>query len=296
MKRMILTALLVLAAGTASGQEIPIGQVRFVGGPDISTFAQTTSVTVVAVGGNGTNLTFDKKDGPNRWPDKITPGWSGALQYSTGLCEQINGQWVCSAPIESWYGRQDATGPIQTQSTPTCAAGQGQIQCNWFYDNRWAPLNGHRPQPGETLGIFVVAGDARNSYNPIPERSNIVTFQLPAEGQTQTFYYNAVVPQPTPAPPAPTPTPVPTPTPTPPPPTPAPAPAPVPSSLCDAACMSNILAQLNALKTDLDASRAENQQFYTQVKSTWDTISPVVMPLLKYVVPAVTAYLAGKHL
>lgn len=284
MKVTLCAALLALVlAGPLSAQELPISQVRFVGGPDISTFAQTTSVTQVDVQSGGTELAFDKKTGPNRWPDNMTPGWTGTLQYSIGMCENINSEWICSAPIEVWYGRLLATGPIQDQSIK-CAVGTGQIHCNWFYRDQWAPLNGHQPQPGEQVGMFVVAGDARNNFNPVRERSNIVLLNLPAEGQTQTFNYTVVVPQPTPVP-APTPVPVPVPTP-------VPMPQPLPSD--QTSLLMQIASQAAACNAAVAASRLENQAFFTGVKSTWDSVSPVIMPLVKYVVPAITAYLAGK--
>jgi hypothetical protein len=279
---LLLASLLLALASPVRSQELPINNVHFVAGPDISTFAQTTSVTLVDVGLGGTNLTFDKKDGPNRWPDNVTPGWTGALQYSLGLCLNIGGSWTCSAPIENWYRRQDGSGPIQQQSN-TCTAGHGQVQCNWFYDGRWAPLNSHQPAPGEQVGIFVVAGDARNDYNPVRERSNIVLFNLPGEGQTAQFTY---------APSAPQPVPVPTPAPTP---TPAPVPTPVPSTDL---VSTGIIAQLQQLNTavlkvdaDVNAGRDENKQFQSEVKSVWQQIGA---PLLKYVVPAVATFFAGK--
>ena len=261
MKRLILIGALLLARHAAA-QEIPIAQAKFVGpGGDLATFSQTTSVTQVAVGLNGTNISFDKKDGPNRWPDNITPGWSGSLQYSIGLCENLNG-WTCSAPIEVWYGRQDATGPIQNQDL-TCAAGHGQIQCNFYYDNRWQPLNGHAPSPGEQLGVFVVAGDARNNYNPVKERSNLVLFNLPNPGETKVFNYSPVTPQPSPTPPTP------------------PLPLPVPSVSCD---LTPVLEQIAA-------SRAENQAFYASVKSTWQSIGGPF--IVKYIVPSLATGLTA---
>jgi hypothetical protein len=286
--------IVLLASAAVRAQELPINQARFVGGPDINTFAQTTSVTQVDVTATGANLQFDKKDGPNRWPDNVTPGWQGSLQYSIGLCMNLDG-WVCSAPIESWYGRKDATGPITDQST-TCAAGHGQVQCNWFYDNRWAPLNGHQPAPGEQVGMFVVAGDARNNFNPVKERSNIVLFNLPGPGQSQTFNFSPVAPQPTPTPvPTPAPQPVPTPAPAPAP-QPTPAPAPLPSGDLIAQLMSinaQILAcnqGIAAVNQNVTDGRAENQSFFANVKSVWAQVGG---PLLKYVVPAVSGILAG---
>lgn len=273
-----LLPLILLWPGGLAAQELPISQVRFVGGPDISTFAQTTSITQVSVDPNGTNLAFDKKDGPTRWPDNTTPGWQGSLQYSIGLCLNLDGGWSCSAPIEVWYGRTDATGPIQNQSM-TCAAGHGQIQCNWFYASRWAPLNSHQPAPGETVGIFVVAGDARNSFNPVKERSNIVLFALPAEGQTASFNFAAVVPQPSAPPPAPPPV-------LQPPASSAQPPAPLPS-----VDLTPILAQLVIIQQKVDALTASEKQWHDDVTSVWKQIGE---PVLKYVVSAVTAFLAGK--
>lgn len=279
-------ALVLLLALPASAQELPITQVRFVGGPDLSTFAQTTSVTQVDVQAAGTELSFDKKSGPNRWPDNVTPGWSGTLQYSIGMCVNVDG-WVCSAPVEAWYGRVGATGPIQDQ-TIACPAGHGQVQCNWFYDNRWAPLNGHQPQPGEQIGLFVVAGDARNNFNPVRERSNIVLLNLPGPGQTQTFPYAPVAPQPTPPPVVTPPVIV-----TPPPVVVAPPPivSPVtPVTIPTAIDWSQVYAQLATIKADVDAGRAENQAFYAD---TGSKMAAVLTFVAKYVLPAVGGIVAG---
>jgi hypothetical protein len=198
---MVLCVVVGLMGPSVVAQELSLSDVRFVGGPDVSTFAQTTTISQVDVRANGVEVQFDKRDGANRWPDNTTPGWSGPLQYSVGLCMHLDG-WICSAPIETWFGNNVVGGPIQSA---------GQIGQNWFYDKRWSPLNTHQPTTGEQLGIFVVAGDARNSFNPVRERSNIVTFTLPAPGATGTFTYSAQqAPQPTPQP---TTTPQPAPTP-----------------------------------------------------------------------------------
>ena len=108
----------------------------------------------------------------------------GALQYSLGLVENINGQWYGSAPVETWFGNNVTGGPVQEP---------GQIPNQWFYDaGRWAPLTGYQPQPGEMIGVFVVAGDARNDFfegvgYSMNERSNIVTVPLPAPGVDQWY-------------------------------------------------------------------------------------------------------------
>lgn len=170
---------------------------QFVGpGARSGSFPVTTKITHVSVGPNGVNVTFGKKDGPGRWPDNTTPGWKDPLQYSVGFVLQVAGQWFASAPIEYWYGRVDGTGPIQNYSTPTCANGAGQFRCNIFYDQRWDPLQHAVPKAGDAVGVYVVAGDARNDYMPVQERSDIVVITLPAEGQTAEFDFGGDVPPP----------------------------------------------------------------------------------------------------
>lgn len=80
--------------------------------------------------------------------------------------------------------------------------------------------------------------------------------------------------------PTPTPTPVPTPTPT---------PAPLPSvDLSGVLQQISLLSkQVDVVKADVDAGRAENQAFFSNVKSAWETYG---LPLLKYVAPALGAY------
>ena len=48
----------------------------------------------------------------------------------------------------------------------------------------------HQPEPGETIGFFVVAGDVRgfNSNQKYQERSNVVMVPMPdSGGATYTF-------------------------------------------------------------------------------------------------------------
>src|ERR1700674_3761972 len=225
----ILACLLFLHTLPAHAQDmIPVDQVQFVGpGGNVGAFPSTARISQVSVDANGTNVTFDKGTLPSTrggtgWPDTCVPFGGckepgidmGALQYSFGLVLKVNGQWVGSAPIENWYGRMNGTGPLQDQ-TVSCPTGTGQIHCNLFYDSRWPLLNQVTPRPGDTIGVFVVAGDARNNFFVTQERSNIVTIQLPATGQTQTFNFDQSVPTP--------PVPVPAPTPVPVPPTPLPS-------------------------------------------------------------------------
>ncbi len=184
---------------------IPASQITFVGpgGSDIGAWPITTGVTRVAFTQRGTGVEFAPKGalpvtrGGSGWPDTCVPFETckeaggtidmGALQYSFGLVLKVNGQWFASAPIESWYGRENPGGAINDQ-TVVCPSGSGQIHCNWFYANdRWPNLFSARPQEGEQIGVFVIAGDARNGFNPLHERSNIVVLNLPATGAEVSF-------------------------------------------------------------------------------------------------------------
>lgn len=164
---------------------IDISTITFVNGPNFQEFKLATKLTQIRLTDN-VAVEFGKKNGPDRWPDSTTPGWDGPLQYSVGLCMFISGKWYGCAPIEFWHGLESSGGPIQSQDI---GDGRGQIEANWFYNETWHPLNTHQPKAGEQLGFFVVAGDPRNNYCPLKERSQIVTFNLPKQNETKTFDY-----------------------------------------------------------------------------------------------------------
>jgi hypothetical protein len=92
---------------------------------------------------------------------------------------KIDGRWYASAPIEMWNERAEGGGPPQDYAL------------NWFYNPaRWAPMTFHQPEPGETIGFFVVAGDVRgfNNNTKVQERSNVVLVPMPdSGGATYTF-------------------------------------------------------------------------------------------------------------
>jgi len=142
---------------------------------DLANWAVTTSISVLDIRSSGVHVEFSKQNGGDRWPDVMPPGWSGPLQYTLGMCLRIGGTWYCSAVVEFWHGLDEGGGP------PT------QFAENWFYDSaRWAPMTGHQPAPGETIGFFVCAGDCRNntsgSLSPVKERSNVVLVAMPGGG------------------------------------------------------------------------------------------------------------------
>lgn len=177
-------------------------------GGNVGAMRETTQITKVEVNDKGIVITAGKlalpvTRGGSGWPDTCVPFDTckepgidmGALQYSLGFVLPLNGQFYGSAPIENWYERPNGgTGNLTDQSV-ACANGIGQFQCNIYYDGRWPNLKQVRPQPGDEVGVFVLAGDARNGYVPLGERSNFVTFKLPAPGGSTTVEFTAA-PQP----------------------------------------------------------------------------------------------------
>jgi hypothetical protein len=173
----------------SAGDMIAPQEITFVAGPNIGAWPATASITRLSIRLDGVEVDFTKRDGPDRWPDVRTPGWDGDLQYSLGMCLRVGGRWYASAPIETWSGHHVIGGAIQASNVE--GSGIGQIPKNWFYDARWAPMNGYQPKAGEMIGLFVCAGDARNNFNPVRERSNIVLVPLPEEGHAATFSWEA---------------------------------------------------------------------------------------------------------
>lgn len=171
---------IVIAADT---DMINIDAARVVEPPDFRHWPITTKISRIEIRVGNVHVDFDKRDS---WPTSTTPGWMGALQYSLGMALLINGVWYLNAPIEVWKGLDEYGGAIQSQ---TGVNGRGQIPANWFYNSRWGIMNGYQPQPGELIGLFVVAGDARNQWNPLHERSNVVVFPLPNPNETATFTF-----------------------------------------------------------------------------------------------------------
>lgn len=118
---------------------------------DVGTWPVGARITNIEFTGFSMRVDFDRREGANRWPDVVPPGWAGALQYTLGMCRNIGGQWHCSAVVQFWYGRSlDETAPAS------------RFWREWWYDGgRWGPLASNPPQEGETVGIFVAAGDLR---------------------------------------------------------------------------------------------------------------------------------------
>ena len=205
----LILALLFLPAPSFAQDQIDVTRTRMWNSPgDMMSWPVTTKITSVYFNDIGFPVDFDKRDGPNRWTDQITPGWDGPLEYSLGICLAAPGHaWDCSAVVQFWNGRQ--------QQYPDATACPYCIAKEWFFDTRWGPLAYRNPRPNELVGLFVCRGDCRGNTPLIHERSNVA---LVTWGQTY-LGSSAPAPEPTPSPvPAPQPSPAPTPSPQPPPP------------------------------------------------------------------------------
>jgi hypothetical protein len=69
--------------------------------------------------------------------------------------------------VQFWYGRD-----LEASGQPS------DFFFEWWYDGaRWGPMAGYRPADGETVGVFVCAGNCRNNTagdaSYVKERSNV---------------------------------------------------------------------------------------------------------------------------
>jgi hypothetical protein len=155
-----------------SGDMIDLSQALIVNAPDVQNWPQTARITALTFDGSTSRVFFTKQDGDGRWPDVRPSGWTGDLQYTWWLFKHINGQWVGSAFIQMWYGR-DGSGTPADPDVPS------KYDAHWYYSSRWAPIHGSgQIQPGEVIGMMVTSGNQRDSVGPdsVQERSNVVTF------------------------------------------------------------------------------------------------------------------------
>ncbi len=151
--------------------------------PDVASWPITTTITQLDFRDDGVHVVFDKQDGDGRWPDIVPPGWDGPLQYTLGLVEFIDGQWHASAAMQYWYGLEAQGGNVALDN---------QVAVNWYYDARWGEMAGYQPATGETIGVFVIAGNVRGvldgSQSPVLERSDVVVVPMPGvEGASHSF-------------------------------------------------------------------------------------------------------------
>lgn len=148
---------------------------------DIGSWAETATITSLALYPDGVRIDFTKRDGAGSWPDVpfLTPGEN--LEYTLWIVIQIGGQWYTSGCLQYWRGLDRMGGP------------PSQYAMNWYYDpGRWGVMTSHQPAVGEWVGFFVAAGNERNvtdhSGTMVLERSNVVLVRFPDDaGATFTF-------------------------------------------------------------------------------------------------------------
>jgi hypothetical protein len=141
--------------------------------PDLADWPVTATITQVDFDPSCCfRVDFDRRTGPNRWPD-LNGGFRGSndpLQYTLGIC-RIETQPACSAAIQFWFDRQD--------EDPTATTPPSYVKQNWFYDGRWGGLFGYQPQNGEQVGLFAGTGNLRDksftqaTCPQICERTNV---------------------------------------------------------------------------------------------------------------------------
>lgn len=160
---------------------LDLSTVQIRNSPDVHAWPATTAITRLELRPSGVHVDFTKKTGAGRWPDFPTDAEnsSDSWQYTLWILLLIGGQWFGAGCIEFWFGLDENGGPVDEYAK------------DWYYDaNRWAPMTGHQPAPGETVGFLVTSGDARHgdAHVGLHERSNIVTVAFPtAAGGVFTF-------------------------------------------------------------------------------------------------------------
>jgi hypothetical protein len=202
---------------------LDLATVQILASPDVHNWPVTAAITRLEFLPADVRVSFTKQDGPDRWPDAVTPGWDGPLQYTLWVVLQAGGQLRTCGCIQFWHGREGVGGPFSNGAK------------DWWF--RVPEMKDVQPKAGDQVGFFVTAGDARLRTAPtsVHERSNIVTVRIPAN-DTGVFTF------PVSAPPVPVPDP-----------TPVAVPTPVDSHQ-PGVDLTAVLARIDKLETDLRAA------------------------------------------
>ncbi len=180
------------AESMTDGLDLSTAQIH--NSPDVRGWPATAQITKLEFRPTGVHVEHTKNLGPGAWPNFRPAGWDGDLQFTLWIFLSIGGTWHGSGCIQFWQTCEQNGGPPE------------QFAKNWYYAaDRWAPMTGHQPAPGDLVGFMVTAGDARNSgAQSVQERSQVVVLPFPRSG-------DVYVPPVSPAPPAPVPVPIPDP-------------------------------------------------------------------------------------
>jgi hypothetical protein len=143
---------------------------------DVRGWPATATITRIEFRPRGVHVEHTKNVGPGAWPNFRPPEWDGDLQYTLWIFLHIGGRWHGMGGIQFWQACDQNGGPPE------------EFAQNWYYAaDRWAPMTGYQPQPGERVGFMVSAGDARNSgVESVHERSNLVALPFPSSGDVYT--------------------------------------------------------------------------------------------------------------
>jgi hypothetical protein len=113
-----------------------------------------------------------------QWPPVVIAPDGTTQEATLWVFFFINGRWYGTG-AERWR-------PCQTDKALHAPS---QIGPGWLYDpNRWGPMTGYVPRPGEMVGFMVAAGSTRSDANaPVAERSAVVMIPFPADGITAYY-------------------------------------------------------------------------------------------------------------
>jgi hypothetical protein len=178
----------------AMSDGIDLATVQIHNSHDVKNWPATATITRLEFRPTGVHVEHTRNHGSASWPNFRPAGWDGDLQYTLWIFLQIAGSWHGSGCIQFWQSCDQNGGPPE------------EFAKNWYYAaDRWAPMTGHQPAPGELVGFMVSAGDARNSgAQSLQERSNVVALPFPTSGAVYTASTDVVptppIPEPIPSP------------------------------------------------------------------------------------------------
>jgi hypothetical protein len=243
MKTLLILLVLACALPATAQDATDPSSVIINGGADVRSWAVTTTITALSTSQQGIEAMFSKRQGSD-WPDVIPSGWAGPVYYTVWLGTRLSNGVHLAASLNVYRG--------QAGSGAGDVTNIGQYSQNlWYLDGE---LKSHVVTEGETLYLMVTAGGMRGtSAVTVQERSNIVAFQ--ASSQPRTFMFSA--PPPVVTPPVIVPSPVVVP------------PVVTPPVVTPPLDLSSVNTQLAAILREVEAGRAENQQFFEEARSKW---------------------------
>lgn len=214
------------------------------GSPDVRRWSITAAIRGVTLTPRAVSFAATI---PN-WPHVRPPGWGGSVQYTLWIAVRgSDGQWRATGSIEFYGGEQ----PRLDTGSPLSSG-----LADWWY---YAPEIG-QPQPGETVGLFIAAGDQRRKdVRSVEERSNIVTFTVPA-GDMGAWQFADTEPLPMPDH------------------DPGPVPEPVPAPGKDP--RPNVPLMIAALSAKIDDNEARAEAFRQETRSLLHSAGPLFAKLL----------------